>query len=254
MTGMCRSQYYYVSKRDDSAVIAALETLSSKHPVYGFRKLYAYLRRDGKPWNHKKVYRVYKLLKMNIKRRGKRRLPTRERIPLEQQISINKKWSMDFMSDSLASGNRFRTFNVMDDCSREALAIEIGTSICSQRVTRTLERIMDWRGKPCSIRVDNGPEFTSHHFDLWCKKQGITIQYTQPGKPTQNGYIERFNRSYRREILDAHLFFNLSDVRDLTDEWIQEYNNHRPHEGLGNRTPIEAARKISKKEAEEVLK
>ncbi|KKX46402.1 transposase IS1400, partial [Sphingobacterium sp. IITKGP-BTPF85] len=188
---MCRSQYYYVSKKDDSAVMAALNDLSSKHPVYGFRKLYAYLRREGKPWNHKKVYRVYKLLNMNKKRRVKRRLPVREKQPLEQQVSINQKWSMDFMSDSLASGNRFRTFNVMDDCSREILCIEVATSISSVRVTRALEQIIDWRGKPLCLRVDNGPEFTSHHFDLWCKSQGIAIQLFSPENQRQNGYIER---------------------------------------------------------------
>jgi len=245
---MCRSQYYYVSKKDDSAVISALDELSSKHPVYGFRKLYAYLRRAGKPWNHKKVYRVYKLLNMNRKRRGKRRLPAREKQPLEQQVSINQKWSMDFMSDSLASGNRFRTFNVMDDCSREILCIEIATSISSLRVTRTLEQIIDWRGKPLCLRVDNGPEFTSHHFELWCKDQGIAIQFIQPGKPMQNGYIERFNRSYRKEILDAYLFFNLSEVREHTQAWMDEYNNNRPHEGLGNLTPTELSKNIRHKQ------
>lgn len=139
LTGMCRSQYYYVSKKDDSAVIA-LDQLSSKHPGYGLRKLYAYLRREGKPWNHKKVYRVYKLLHMNKKRRGKRRLPARKKQPLKQQISINRKWSMYFMSDSSACGNRFITFNVIDDCSREILCIEIGTSISSLRVTRHLNK------------------------------------------------------------------------------------------------------------------
>ncbi len=166
LTGMCLSQYYYVSKKDDSAVISALDDLSTKHPVYGFRKLYPYLRREGKPCNHKKVYRVYKLLHMNKKRRGKRRLPAREKQPLEQQIIINQKWSVDFMSDSLAGRNRFRIFNVIDDCSREILCIEIGTYISSLRVTRTLEQIIDWRGKPLCLSVDNGPEFTSHHFEL----------------------------------------------------------------------------------------
>lgn len=244
LIGMCRSQYYYVSKKDYSAVISALDDLSAKHPVYGFRKLYAYLRRAGKPWNHKKVYRVYKLLNMNKKRRGKRRLPAREKQPLEQQVSINQKWSMDFMSGSLASGNRFRTFNVIDDCSPEVLCVEIATSISSLRVTRTLEQIIDWRGKPLCLRVDNGPEFTSHHFELWCKDQGIAIQFIQPGKPMQNGYIERFNRSYRKEILDAYLFFNLAEVREHTQIWMGEYNNNRPHEGLGNLTPTELAKNI----------
>jgi putative transposase len=138
-------------------VISALQDLAAAHPVYGFRKLLAYLKRAGKQWNHKKVYRVYKLLKLNKKRRGKRRLPARVKQPLQQQAAINSSWSMDFMSDSLASGNKFRTLNVFDDCNREVLAIEIATSITAKRLTRTLDQLIDWRGKPAAIRTDNGP-------------------------------------------------------------------------------------------------
>lgn len=159
--------------------------------------------------------------------------------PLVQQTELNSSWSMDFMSDSLASGSRFRTLNVIDDCNREALAIEVATSISSKRVIRTLEQLIDWRGKPAAIRVDNGPEFTSADFTLWCEKEEITIQYTQPGKPMQNGYIERFNGSYRREVLDAYLFLELEEVRELTEHWVEEYNTRRPHEALGNLTPSE---------------
>ncbi len=180
---------------------------------------------------------------MNKKRRCKRRLPTLEKQPLEQQVSINQKWSMDFMSDSLASGKRFLTFNVMDDCSREILCIEIAISISSLRVTQTLEQIINWRGKPLCLRIDNGPEFTIHHFELWFKDEGIAIQFIAPGKPMQNGYIERFNRSYRKEILDSYLFFNLSEVREHTQAWMDEYNNNRPHESLKNLTQAELSKK-----------
>ncbi len=220
-------------------MISALQRLADVHPVYGFRKLQACLRREGKLWNHKRVYRVYKLLQLNKKRKGKRRLPARVKQPLLQQTERNSSWSMDFMSDSLASGNRFRTLNVLDDCNREALVIEIATSISAKRVTRTLEQLIDWRGKPASIRVDNGPEFTSADFTGWCKKEEISIRYTQPGKPMQNGFIERFNGSYRREVLDAYLFVELKEVRELTGQWIEEYNTRRPHEALGNLTPSE---------------
>lgn len=143
------------------------------------------------------------------------------------------------MSDSLASGSKFRTLNVIDDCNREALAIEVATSIASKRVIRTLEQLIDWRGKPVAIRVDNGPEFRSADFTCWCKERGISIHYIQPGRPMQNGYIERFNGSYRREILDAYLFFDLEEVRQLTSQWIDDYNTKRPHEALGNLTPSE---------------
>lgn len=244
MVSFLRSQFYYSSKRDDQELSEALQELAFKHPSYGFRKLFAYLRRSGKPWNHKKVYRVYKLLKLNKKRRGKRRLPARVKQPLVQQERINSSWSMDFMSDSLMGIRKFRTFNVMDDCSREALAIEIDTSLSSKRIIRTLERIIEQRGKPKTIRTDNGPEFTSKDFELWCKDQGIQNQYIQPGKPMQNGYIERFNRLYREAILDAYAFIDLEEVRYLTREWIEEYNYRRPHEALNNLTPDEWKRKL----------
>lgn len=213
-----RSQFYYNSKRDDADVIEALQDLAFKHPSYGFRKLFAYLRRSGRQWNHKKVYRVYKLLKLNKKRKGKRRVPARVKQPLQKQTAMNSSWSMDFMSDSLVGSRKFRTFNVIDDCTREVLAIEIDTSLTSKRVIRTLNRIIEQRGVPKTIRTDNGPEFTSNDFELWCKEMGIQLQFIQPGKPMQNGYVERFNRLYREAILDAYLFFDIDEVRQLTSE------------------------------------
>jgi len=239
-----RSQYYYQSAKDDSEIIESLQELSGQHPTYGFRKLFAYLRRRGKVWNHKRVYRVYKLLKMNQKRRGKRRLPARVRQPLQQAVAVNHSWSMDFMSDSIMGVRKFRTFNVMDDCTREALAIEIDTSLSSKRIIRTLESVIAWRGKPTAIRTDNGPEFTSKEFEWWCKEHEIEIQFIQPGRPMQNGYIERFNRVYREAILDAYLFTDIREVRALTEEWIEEYNERRPHEALQNRTPSEWKQQI----------
>jgi len=231
--------YYYKSQKDDTEVIEVLQELAFKHPTYGFRKLYAYIRRSGKQWNHKRIYRVYKLLKLNRKRKGKRRLPSRVKQPLVKQEQINQSWSMDFMSDSMVGGRRFRTFNLIDDCTREVLAIEIDTSLSSKRIIRTLERVILDRGKPNIIRTDNGPEFTSKDLELWARDNEIQIQFIQPGRPMQNGYIERFNRIYRESILDAYLFFELDQVRTLTEEWMDEYNLRRPHESLGNLTPNE---------------
>lgn len=150
------------------------------------------------------------------------------------------------MSDSLVSGRKFRTLNIIDDCNRQALAIEIDTSLAASRMIRTLDQLIEWHGKPQTIRVDNGPEFTSKNFELWCADRCIRIQYIQPGKPMQNGFIERFNGSYRREILDAYAFFDLQQVRDLTEESIDEYNNRRPHEALQNKTPNEYKQLILK--------
>ena len=152
---------------------------------------------------------------------------------------------MDFMSDSMVGNRKFRTLNIMDDCSREALAIEVDTSLSARRVIRTLDRIIEQRGKPLSVRTDNGPEFTSKDLELWAKEKGITIQFIQPGKPMQNGYIERFNRHYREAVLDACLFFDLYQVKQLTEEWIKEYNERRPHEALNNLTPEEWNEKVS---------
>ena len=148
------------------------------------------------------------------------------------------------MSDSLVHCRKFRTLNVIDDATRTVLAIEIDTSISAKRVIRTLDRIIEQQGKPKTIRVDNGPEFTSITFSVWAKEQGITVQYIQPGKPMQNGYIERFNRIYREAILDAYLFFELNEVRLLTQEWMQEYNERRPHEALNNLSPSEWKEKL----------
>lgn len=239
MTNLSRSAYYYRSVKDDQEAIEALQALAHRYPAYGFRKLFALLRRSGKQWNHKKIYRLYRLLKLNKRRKGKPRLPSRIKQPLQQQQNINQSWSMDFMSDSLVCGRKFRTLNVIDDCSREVLAIEIDTSLPTQRVLRVLDRIIKERGNPRQIRVDNGPEFTSSLFGAWCSDKGIILQYIQPGRPMQNGFIERFNGTYRREILDAYVFFELYEVRKLTEEWTHLYNHQRPHEGLNNKTPVE---------------
>lgn len=233
-----RSEFYYSSVKDDSEVIELLQQYAFDHPSYGFRKLFAYLRRSGKNWNHKKVYRVYGLLKLNKRRKGKRRLPQRIKQPLQKQTAVNSIWSMDFMSDTMVHGRKFRTFNVMDDGSREALAIEIDTSLSSKRIIRTLDQIIDQRGKPGIIRTDNGPEFTSKDFELWAKEKKVSIQYIQPGRPMQNGYIERFNRVYREAVLDAYLFFDLNQVRALTEEWIKEYNERRPRRICYNKVDL----------------
>jgi putative transposase len=152
------------------------------------------------------------------------------------------------MSDSMVGNRKFRTFNVIDDCTREALVIDVDTSLSSKRIIRTLEKVIAQRGAPNSIRSDNGPEFTSKEFQLWCEGKMIVNQFIQPGKPMQNGYIERFNRLYREAVLDAYLFFDLDQVRQLTEEWIDEYNHRRPHEGLQNMTPVERKNMLMKKE------
>ncbi len=236
---LSRSVYYYQSHRDDHAVIEKLQTMADKRPTEGFWKMYFRIRREGLIWNHKRIHRVYKLLKLNMKRKGKKRLPARILMALEVVNAINESWSMDFMSDALQSGRKLRTFNLIDDFNREVLAIEIDTSLPAERVIRVLEQVIDWRGIPKRIRVDNGPEFISVKLAAWCEERGIQLQFIQPGKPTQNAYIERFNGSYRKDVLDAYLFQDIRQVRMLTEEFIEDYNNERPHDSLGGRSPVD---------------
>ena len=149
-------------------------------------------------------------------------------------------WSADFMSDALADGRRFRTFNVVDDFNREAIHIEVDTSITSGRLVRIFSRLQQEHGLPQVLRTDNGPEFLGETFTRWAKQAGMAIQYIQPGKPNQNAYVERFNRTYRDELLDMYLFATLDDVREATRWWMREYNEERPHDALNDRTPVEA--------------
>ena len=223
----------------DRSVVEALSDLAEKKPGLGFWKLFARLRRMGHSWNHKRVYRVYCRLKLNLRRRTKKRMPSRDPMPLLVPDRPNRVWSADFMSDALYSGVRFRTFNVIDDFNREALAIEIDTSLPSERLVRVFEQLEAERGLPDVLRTDNGPEFLGEKFTDWCDKHGIFIDYIEPGKPNQNAFIERFNRTYRTEVLDTWLFRNLTDVREITWAWMLEYNEERDHDGLGGLTPAE---------------
>lgn len=238
-SGLSRAAWYRPAQpmgRDDE-VIDALQAVVERHGRWGFWKCFRRLRLDGHGWNHKRVWRVYCHLKLNLPRRTKKRLPLRERQPLRVPAQANALWSMDFMADTLYGGKRFRTLNVLDEGVREALAIEIDTSLRAERVVRVLEQLKDWRGLPQAIRCDNGPEYTAQPVVDWCRDHGIQLRYIQPGKPNQNAYIERFNKTYRTEVLDAHLFENLDQVRDITDTWLQRYNEERPHESLGNLPP-----------------
>lgn len=238
--GLSRAAYYRPPKgRNDSEVIDAINEVISAHSRHGFWKTFKILRRKGFSWNHKRVYRVYCKLKLNQKRRAKKRLPERVKQPLFVPDHTNRVWSADFMSDSLYVGKRFRTFNVIDDYNREVLAIEIDTSITGKRLIRVFERLQKERGLPDVLRVDNGPEFLSGDFVGWTRQAGMIIHYIQPGEPNQNAYIERFNRTYRNEVLDLYLFNDIDQVRETTYWWMIEYNEQRPHDSLNDLTPSE---------------
>ncbi len=239
LTGISRRTYRYKNKESgDEEVIRLLNLYAERHPGYGFWKLYHKIRGAGHCWNHKRVYRVYTRLNMNMRRRARKRLPKRIKQPLTIPACPNEIWSMDFMHDSLWNGRRFRILNIIDDYNREIVCMEIDNSISSERVVRILSRLKEQGRSPKSIRVDNGPEFTSRIFQLWCRENSVQIRYIQPGKPTQNSLIERFNGSCRKELLDMYVFRDLEEVEKLSLQWQEEYNYHRPHQSLNNLSPI----------------
>jgi putative transposase len=242
--GISRTTCQYKAKpKDDSEVQTVLTALTTKHAAIGFWQCCYRIWNKGHWWNHKRIYRVYTDMKLNIRRRAKRRLPERVKQPLTIPTAPNQMWSIDFMSDSLVDGRKFRLFNVMDDFNRESLAIEVDTSLPSLRVIRVLEKLITERGCPANIRCDNGPEFISHKLEQWCNQQArqISLQFIQPGRPMQNAYIERKNGSIRRELLNAYLFYSLAEVRAMSDEWRIDYNNERPHQSLGYLSPLKYA-------------
>lgn len=246
--GLSRSQLYY-RRRDwldaDGPVITAINRVLNKVPRAGFWKVFNRLQRQGHPWNHKRVYRVYKKLKLNIRRRPKNRLPKRLRQPLDVVNVPNAMWALDFVHDSLYSGKRFRVLNVIDEGTRECLVNEIDTSLPAGRVVRVLERLKRERGKaPEQIRLNNGPECISDELAPWCEDNQVSLAFIQPGKPQQNGFVERFNGSFRHEFLDAYLFESITQVQELAWIWRLDFNDERPHDGLGGIPPSEYRRRF----------
>ena len=229
--------YYRPHPRNDEPVIEIVSAHITDNPGHGFGLLYKTLKANQPPCGKTRLWRVYRELKLNRPRRGKKRLPARIREPLIVPLVRNDTWSADFMSDALWSGRRFRTFNVIDDFNREALRIEIDTSLPAARVIRALDELIELRGKPKRLRLDNGPELVSLALQHWALGHGIALQFIQPGKPTQNAYIERFNRTYRTEVLDRYIFNSLTDVRTMTEDWRRRYNDERPHTALGDVPP-----------------
>lgn len=226
---------------DENEEIADLLVgLTAARKTWGFGLCFLHLRNvQGHPWNHKRVYRIYceLKLKLNLRIKPRKRLKRDKPDALAVPDAPNVTWSMDFMADRLGDGRAFRLLNVLDNFNREGLGIEVDFSVPAEWVIRSLNRIIEWRGKPETIRVDNGPEYIIGKLQQWAKKQGIAIQKTQPGKPQQKAWIERYNRTIRHEWLDQHIIENIEEAQDFATQWQWTYNNDRPNMGTGGITP-----------------
>lgn len=243
--GISETCYRYQAQLDGENMLIAdwLLRLTQAHKRWGFGLCFLYLRNvKGYGWNHKRVYRIYRELELNLRIKPRRRIKRESPGELTVPIAPNQVWSMDFMSDQLMDGRSLRTFNIIDDYNREGLGIEVDLSLPSVRVVRALEQVIEWRGKPAAIRCDNGPEYIAHTLVEWANRHQITLMYIQPGKPTQNAYIERFNRTARHEWLDLHQFTSVAHAQLIATQWLWEYNHERPNTAIGGVPPVQLLR------------
>jgi putative transposase len=232
------SSLRYTSRRPIATELRErLLALARDRPRYGYRRLHVLLRREGYEVNHKRVHRLYRHEGLMVRRRLRKRIAAGNRVPLPIATRANERWSLDFMSDQLADGRVFRTLNIVDDFTRECLAIEVDTSLTGRRVVRVLDQLCTDHGRPGAIVMDNGPELTSRALDAWAYRSAVELRFIQPGKPIQNAYVESFNGRFRDECLNEHWFADLAEAREVIEEWRLDYNQVRPHSSLGNLTP-----------------
>jgi putative transposase len=243
MATLHRSTYAYRSqvRAGTETLLQRLRELAMERPRYGYRRLHVLLVREGHRVNHKRIHRIYREEGLAVRRRLRKRVCRAQRRPLERAERLNQYWSMDFMGDTLANGRTFRTLNIVDQCSRECLALEVDTSLPGLRVARALDRLARERGLPEALVIDNGPEFTGKALDQWAYEHGVQLHFIQPGRPIQNAFVESFNGRFRDECLNQHWFTSLADARTQIEAWRTDYNARRPHSALGHRTPHEFA-------------
>ena len=223
-----------------------IKELAKTYVRYGYKRIQVLLLREGWTVNHKRVYRIYcdEQLSLRVKKRKKR--PSHGRVPLAAPSRPNERWTMDFVADRFEDGKRFRALTVLDMYTRESLAIVPGVSLTGEKVVRCLDRLRKLRGAPKSVQVDNGSEFYSKAMDAWAHRYGVQLEFTRPGKPTDNGHIESFNGKLRDECLNVNLFYTMEDTRRILDDWRRMYNEIRPHRALGNVTPSEFAKAVNR--------
>jgi putative transposase len=242
----CRMTIRYDTKRsDDQGLRERMKALAHERRRFGYRRLHVLLRREGHLVNHKKLLRLYREEKLTVRKRGGRKRAIGTRAPMLVPMASNDRWSLDFVSDQFTDGRRFRVLTVVDDCTRECLGLVADTSLSGLRVARELDRIIEERGKPRMIVSDNGSEFTSNAILQWAARTKVDWHYIAPGKPIQNAFIESFNGRLRDELLNETLFSSLTHARSALSNWRSDYNDHRPHSGLGWLTPAEFAQTIN---------
>jgi putative transposase len=250
---LCRSSCRYQAKpKNDDEIRSRLRELAEKRRKFGASRLHTLLRREGWLINHKRTERLYREEGLSLRRKRCKKRTSHLRVVMDRPERINQHWSMDFVSDSLYNGRRFRVLTIVDDLSRECPALEADHSLTGKRVTRVLDRIALTRGLPDVITVDNGPEFISKALDLWAFDNNVKLRFIQPGKPVQNAYIESFNGKFRDECLNEHVFINLNSAQKLIETWRQDYNSERPHSSLNDMTPEEYARTFIKDQKTEI--
>jgi len=246
LVGIYRSTLRYEShqSRETKALQARIIELAQERRRFGYRRIHALLRREGQEVNHKRVYRLYSEANLAVKRRKKRKGVMVPREPLSLPTQRNEVWSMDFVMDALANGRRIKILTIVDDCTKESIDLVVDFGISGEYVTRILEQAARFRGYPKAIRTDQGPEFTGKALDQWAYEHGVQLKLIQPGKPTQNAFIESFNGKFRDECLNEHWFHTLSHARVVIKQWRVDYNEYRPHSMLGYKTPAEAAQQL----------
>ncbi|WP_412784025.1 IS3 family transposase [Bordetella holmesii] len=240
LVGISRSLFAYESTRSgDAALTERMKEMAVAKRRYGYRRIHVLLRREGWQANHKRIWRLYSLAGLSVRKRKRKRIAATERVVRPAAIAPNQSWSMDFVADGLAYGRRFRCLTIVDDYTRECLAIEVDTSLPGLRVAMVLQRLAEMRGLPRSITVDNGPEFAGRALDAWAYQAGVKLSFIRPGKPVENAYIESFNGKFRDECLNEHWFLSLRQAKSLIENWRVEYNTDRPHSALGYLTPAQ---------------
>jgi putative transposase len=240
LLGISRSLYGYRSRRSPALELRSrIAELAAMKRRYGYRRIHVLLRREGWSVNHKRTYRLYREQGLMVRKRKRKRIALAERLMRMAPTAPNQSWSMDYVADALIDGRKLRTLNIVDDFTRECIAIEVDTSLPGTRVVAVLERLRDLRGLPKSITVDHGPEFEGRILDAWAYKNGVDLAFIRPGKPVDNCYIESFNGRFRDECLNEHWFLTMQHARSTIEAWRIEYNTERTHSSLGDLTPEE---------------